>query len=149
MGHPSFTRKQATIINVVAGGLLALGIVSAMMQQSEEGGLSGVFSNNSSASASIGQIDTDRIIDADSEPGNWLSYGRDYGEQRHSPLTQINHKSIKDLELAFSVDMYTTRGLEASPIVVDGIMYMTSSWSVVYAVDATTGEEIWSYDPDF
>ncbi|MBT5158052.1 MAG: PQQ-binding-like beta-propeller repeat protein, partial [Rhodobiaceae bacterium] len=119
-----------------------------MMQQSEEGGLSGVFSNNSSASASIGQIDTDRIIDADSEPGNWLSYGRDYGEQRHSPLTQINHKSIKDLELAFSVDMYTTRGLEASPIVVDGIMYMTSSWSVVYAVDATTGEEIWSYDPE-
>jgi quinohemoprotein ethanol dehydrogenase len=148
MGHPSFTRKQATLVNVVAGGLLALGIVSSMMQQSSEGGLSGLFSGKSAASASIGQIDTDRIIAADSEPGNWLSYGRDYGEQRHSPLTQINAKSIKDLELAFSVDMYTTRGLEASPIVVDGIMYMTSSWSVVYAVDAKTGDEVWSYDPE-
>ncbi|MBT7641629.1 MAG: PQQ-dependent dehydrogenase, methanol/ethanol family [Rhodobiaceae bacterium] len=118
------------------------------MQQSSEGGLSGLISGKSAASASIGQIDTDRIIAADSEPGNWLSYGRDYGEQRHSPLTQINAKSIKDLELAFSVDMYTTRGLEASPIVVDGIMYMTSSWSVVYAVDAKTGDEVWSYDPE-
>ena len=61
MGHPSFTRQQATIINVVAGGLLALGIISAMMQQSDEGGLSGMFSSKGSASASIGQIDTDQI----------------------------------------------------------------------------------------
>ena len=68
----------------------------------------------------------------------------------NAPLAadQINKKTIEDLELAFSVDMYTTRGLEASPIVVDGILYMTGSWSVVYAVDAQTGEEIWSYDPE-
>ena len=77
-----------------------------------------------------------------------MSYGRDYGEQRFSPLTQVNKKTIKDLELAWSFDMYTNRGLEASPIVVDGIMYMTGSWSVVFAVDAKTGEEIWSYDPE-
>ncbi|MGC6534863.1 MAG: PQQ-binding-like beta-propeller repeat protein, partial [Parvibaculales bacterium] len=103
---------------------------------------------NGQASSSIGQIDTQRIVNADSEPGNWLAYGRDYAEQRHSPLTQVNKETVKDLELAFSVDMYTTRGLEASPIVVDGIMYMTGSWSVVFAVDAKTGEELWSYDPE-
>ena len=148
MGHPSLSKQQAIIVNLVAGGLLALGMVASAMQQGGETSPSRSSSGAEGASTRIAQIDTARIVNADSEPGNWLSYGRDYGEQRHSPLTQVNKKSIKDLELAFSVDMYTTRGLEASPIVVDGILYMTGSWSVVYAVDAKTGEEIWSYDPE-
>ncbi len=99
-------------------------------------------------SQTIGLIDTPRIINAESEPGNWLSHGRTYGEQRFSPLAQINKQSIENLELAWSYDLYTTRGTEATPIVVDGIMYMTGPWSLVYAVDAKTGEEIWSYDPE-
>ena len=107
-----------------------------------------VESNQVTASSTVGLIDTQRILAADEAPGDWLAYGRDYGEQRFSPLTQVNKETIKDLELAWSFDMYTNRGLEASPIVVDGIMYMTGSWSVVFAVDAKTGEEIWSYDPE-
>ncbi|MGB2151955.1 MAG: PQQ-binding-like beta-propeller repeat protein, partial [Parvibaculales bacterium] len=148
MAHPTLNQKQGTIVNVVALGLLALGMIAATISQSDDDASGSINRGGASASASIAQIDTARIINADSEPGNWLAYGRDYGEQRHSPLTQVNKKTIKDLELAFSVDMYTTRGLEASPIVVDGILYMTGSWSVVYAVDAKTGEEVWSYDPE-
>ena len=149
MGHPSLSKEQATIVNVVAGSLLALGMIAGAMQQSDSSGSSLAPSGGAAgASTNIAQIDTDRIVNADSEPGNWLAYGRDYAEQRHSPLTQINKKTVDELELAFSVDMYTTRGLEASPIVVDGVMYMTGSWSVVYAVDAKTGEELWSYDPE-
>ena len=148
MGHPSLNKQQATIVNVVAGGLLALGMIAGAVNQSGDTMSVGSTSGGGKASTSIAQIDTPRIINADSEPGSWLAYGRDYAEQRHSPLTQINKDTIDELELAFSVDMYTTRGLEASPIVVDGIMYMTGSWSVVYAVDAKTGEELWSYDPE-
>ncbi len=93
-------------------------------------------------------ITQDRIVNADKEPGNWLSYGRNYEEQRFSPLTQINKETIKDLELAWSFDMNSSRALESTPIVENGVMFLTSEWSIVYAIDARTGTEIWSYDPE-
>ena len=92
-------------------------------------------------------VDARRIIQADGEPGNWLSHGRTYQEQRFSPLHQINADTVKDLGLAWYWNTGTTRGLEASPIVVDGVMFTSGSWSVVWAHDAKTGEPIWSYDP--
>ncbi len=95
----------------------------------------------------VGLIDDQRIINADAEPGNWLAYGRTYEEQRFSPLQQINKSTVKDLGLAWYKDMGTNRALEATPIVVDGIMFFSSTWSRIYAVDAVTGEEKWSYDP--
>ena len=95
----------------------------------------------------VGLIDDARIIAADDEPGNWLSFGRNYGETRFSPLTQINRETVSELGLAWFKDMGTNRALEATPIVVDGIMFFTTSWSRVYAVDARTGETLWSYDP--
>ena len=101
-----------------------------------------------SGSSSIGLIDDDRILSAESEPGNWLAYGRTYEEQRFSPLEQINKETIGDLGLVWSKDMGTNRALEATPIVVDGIMFFTSTWSRVYAVDALTGETIWKFDPE-
>ena len=92
-------------------------------------------------------INQDRIINADDEPGSWLSYGRNYEEQRYSPLTLINKDNIGDLELAWSFDMNSTRALESTPIIVDGKMFVTSEWSIVYAIDAKTGSEVWYYDP--
>ena len=148
MAHPTLNQKQATLVNIIALGTVAalalVGILSSTsLEQSEAD-----TPMQATPSSTVGLIDTQRILAADEAPGDWLAYGRDYGEQRFSPLTQINKKTIKDLELAWSFDMYTNRGLEASPIIVDGIMYMTGSWSVVFAVDAKTGEEIWSYDPE-
>ena len=99
-------------------------------------------------SSSIGLIDDNRIIEAESEPGNWLAFGRTYEEQRFSPLTKINKETVSELGLAWSKDMGTNRALEATPIVVDGIMFFTSTWSRVYAVDALTGETIWKFDPE-
>ena len=96
----------------------------------------------------LGFIDDERIKNAESEPGNWLSFGRTYEEQRHSPLTQINRESIEGLGLAWYKDMGTNRAQEATPIVVDGIMFFTSSWSRVYAIDAKTGEELWMFDDE-
>ena len=93
-------------------------------------------------------VDGARIIAADSEPQNWLTHGRTYGEQRYSPLTGINAGNVEQLGLAWSYATGTRRGLQASPIVVDGTMYTTGTWSVVFALDAKTGRELWTYDPE-
>ena len=93
-------------------------------------------------------VSGERIIEADSEPGSWLSHGRNYAEDRMSPLTQINKDNVGDLGLAWYFDTGTTRGLEASPLVIDGVIYTTGSWSKVFAIDARTGELIWRYDPN-
>jgi len=98
--------------------------------------------------AKTATLDAARVIAADAEPGNWLAHGRTYGEQRFSPLDAINTDNVSGLELAWYADTDTTRGLEASPIVVDGVMFTTGSWSLVYAHDAKTGEELWRYDPE-
>ena len=100
------------------------------------------------SSPSVGLIDDERIINAESEPGNWIAHGRTYEEQRFSPLLKINKDSVSDLGLAWYKDMGTNRALEATPIVVDGIMFFTSTWSRVYAVEAKTGKTIWKFDPE-
>ncbi|HKQ76357.1 MAG TPA: PQQ-dependent dehydrogenase, methanol/ethanol family [Blastocatellia bacterium] len=92
-------------------------------------------------------VDGARIIGADREAGNWMSHGRDYGEQRFSPLKEINDQNASALGLAWYYDLDTDRGQEATPIVVDGVMYVTSAWSKVFAFDAATGSLRWSYDP--
>ena len=88
-----------------------------------------------------------RIIEANLEPENWMSHGRTYDEQRFSPLNQINPENIKDLGIAWHFTTDTNRGHEASPIVIDGVMFISSAWSMVYALEATSGELLWKYDP--
>ena len=92
-------------------------------------------------------LDGDRIIAADTEPHNWLSHGRTYDEQRFSPLNTINRDNVADLQLAWVQDSGSKRGLEATPIVVDGYMFTTGAWSTVHAYDAKTGQSLWDYDP--
>jgi len=97
--------------------------------------------------AGAATVDASRLTHADQEPGNWLTYGRTYSEQRFSPLKLINDQNVGQLALAWYVDLDTHRGQEATPLVVDGVMYFTTAWSKVFAVNAATGERIWSYDP--
>jgi quinohemoprotein ethanol dehydrogenase len=92
-------------------------------------------------------VNTARLVAADSEPGNWMSNGRDYGEQRFSPLDQITTENVSQLGLAWYADMDTSRGQEATPIVVDGAMYLSTAWSHVKAFDVRTGEPLWAFDP--
>lgn len=93
-------------------------------------------------------VDQRRIEAADSEPQNWMSHGRTYGEERFSPLDTINTDNVDELGLAWSYELRAPRAAEATPIVVDGVMYVTSAWSIVYALNAATGEELWVYDPE-
>jgi len=93
-------------------------------------------------------VDNNRLVNADNTPGDWLSYGRNYAEDRYSSLEQITRDNIKDMGLAWSLSIGTTfNGIETTPVVVDGIMYFTGPWSKVYAVNAVTGQLLWTYDP--
>lgn len=102
---------------------------------------------SNSALRSEAQTTEQRIINADSDPGSWLAHGRTYSEQRFSPLDQINRDNVAQLGLAWESDVDSRRGLEATPIIADGVMYTTSTWSRVIALDAETGERLWQYDP--
>ncbi|MFP6623469.1 MAG: PQQ-binding-like beta-propeller repeat protein, partial [Myxococcota bacterium] len=93
-------------------------------------------------------VDDARLRDASADPANWLSHGRDYAEQRFSPLSQIHANNVSRLRLAWSFDTGLRRGHEATPLVVDGVMFVTGSWSVVFALDAARGEVLWTYDPE-
>ncbi len=93
-------------------------------------------------------IDGAAITAAAESGGNWLSYGLGYDEKRYSSLDGITDDNVNELALAWSHNMKSRRGVEATPIVVDGVMYVSASWSVVHALDAVTGEELWVYDPE-
>jgi len=90
--------------------------------------------------ARIARMETD-------EPGAWLTYGRTYEEQRFSPLTDVNVETVADLGIAWQKDLDTFHKVEATPLVIDGIMYVVAPYNITYALDAVTGEEIWRYDP--
>jgi len=113
---------------VIVGTVLSVWIVSASCSRSKI-------------------VDDARLRGADEDTGNWLMYGRTYDDHRFSPLNQINEQTVGTLGLAWSRELGTTRGLEATPLVEDAILYTTGSWSVVYAIDAKTGELKWTFDP--
>ncbi len=92
-------------------------------------------------------IDDATLASAKEGSKDWLSYGLNYAENRFSQLDQINTENVKELGLAWSYDLKSVRGVEATPLVVDGIMYVSGPWSIVYAINARTGEELWTYDP--
>jgi quinohemoprotein ethanol dehydrogenase len=82
-----------------------------------------------------------------SNTSDWTMYGGTYDEQRFSPLNQISEQNVSQLGLVWSRELGTTRGLEATPLVSNGVIYTTGEWSMAYALDAKTGEILWTFDP--
>jgi quinohemoprotein ethanol dehydrogenase len=101
----------------------------------------------SATGGGVQKVDATRLISADEEPGNWMSYGRTYNEQRFSPLKQISDANVRQLSLAWYYDLDTRRGQESTPLVIDGAMYFTTAWSKVVSLDAASGARRWEYDP--
>src|SRR3990170_6739297 len=102
---------------------------------------------SNSVAASAAGVAAGRILGAANNNADWLTHGRTYDEQRFSPLARIHQGNVGDLKLAWYFDLDTTRGQEATPLVIDGVMYVTSAWSKVFALDARTGRELWRFDP--
>jgi len=97
--------------------------------------------------AAIAKVDGRYIAGNASGTRDWPSHGLDYAETRFSKLRQLDTRNVKDLGLVWSYDLESTRGVEATPLVVDGIMYATASWSIVHAIDVRSGKRLWTYDP--
>jgi quinohemoprotein ethanol dehydrogenase len=100
----------------------------------------------SANAAEVANVDDARIIENAKTGKEWLSNGLGYSVNRFSPLDQINAANVGKLGLAWSYPLDSIRGVEATPIVVDGIMYVTAPWAIVYAINAKTGEKIWTFD---
>jgi quinohemoprotein ethanol dehydrogenase len=106
------------------------------------------FSPAFAAAPQAANVDVARLLAADGEPQNWFAGGRDKDATYYSPLTTINAKNVKQLGFAWEYDLgEPMRGQEATPIVIDGVMYTSGTWGYVYAVDAASGKQLWRYDP--
>jgi len=92
-------------------------------------------------------VNAQRLRNAWNEPGQWMSYGGTYEEQRFSKLDRINVNNVSELGLAWYADLGTNRGQEATPLYIDGVLYVSEAWSKVNAYDARTGNLLWHYDP--
>lgn len=97
--------------------------------------------------ATPGQVDLARLQSIDSEPGQWLTSGRDAGKTHYSPLKTINRDNVGRLGLAWEFQTGTNRGMQATPVVVDGVMYVSGVAGRVYAFDAATGHTRWQFEP--
>ena len=95
----------------------------------------------------VGAVQDKKIATIEDNSGDWLTYGRNYGEERYSPLGQITKENVGQLGLAWSLNLGTKWGIEATPLVVDGIMFLSGPWSVVYAINTRNGKLLWTYDP--
>jgi quinohemoprotein ethanol dehydrogenase len=125
----------------------ALGIAALLCALAAQYGEFARASGAQAKARAYGQIDQKRLLDADKHPGDWLTTGRDFGKGHYSPLTQINKENVSRLGFAWDYHTHTDRGLEATPVVVDGVMYTSGSGGKAYALDARTGKEIWAFDP--
>ncbi len=130
MKHPDLRKKAAFIVFVVGLALLVLGApwLKRLIFRGEFGGEHGSEAHADQA-------------------GNWYTGGRDENGTYYSPLAQIDKSNVEKLGFAWSYEMNTFRGQEATPVVVNGVMYTSGIWGHVYAVNASIGSEIWHYDP--
>jgi quinohemoprotein ethanol dehydrogenase len=140
MGSPTrFARS--TVALTALGAMLAATAIVAVAQQAPAKG------TPEHIRAVTARIDTAAIRANARSTADWPSYGLDHAETRFSRLAQIDAGNVKDLGLAWSYDLESTRGVEATPVVVDGIMFVTASWSIVHAIDVRTGKRLWVFDP--
>src|SRR5258708_4232147 len=96
--------------------------------------------------ADISNSDAQRI-NADADQDNWRLHGRTYDNQRFSPLTEINASNVKQLKPVALIQTGVANSMEATPIEIDGVLFVEAAGNVVQAYDAVTGEELWSYTP--
>ena len=99
------------------------------------------------AGSSVAQVPYSRIVQAGNAPQDWLTYSGNYNSQRYSPLTQINRNNVSQLRPAWMYQIKRPGVFEATPIVADGVMYITEPPSTVTALDVKTGRPLWRWTP--
>ena len=145
---PSGQRSLARVVRLAAHRHLVVHAVMALIFCFAAGAL-----EPARAQQSWANVDAARVEAAVQDGANWMTYGRTYSEQRFSPLTQINADNANQLGLVGYTDLDVidgkpelSRGQEATPLEIDGVLYVSTSWSNVRAFDAKTGQSLWFYD---
>ena len=92
-------------------------------------------------------VTAERLLDAAADPSQWMTYGGTYEEQRYSRLAQIDPRNVKRLGLVWYADYDTNLSQEGTPLYIDGVIYVSTAWSKVYAFEVATGRKLWEYDP--
>ena len=125
------------LINISGASALNFGADKAELQSRQ----------SRSSAQGAAAVDQTRTSAAATEPDQWLTAGRDGPGTYYSPLNDINDTNTSSIGFAWQYQLGTDRGLEATPLVVDGVMYTSGNFGRVYALDAATGKERWVYDP--
>src|SRR6516165_7396089 len=102
-----------------------------------------IFVTITALPASAAEVTSERPVNADHEPQNWLMNHRTYDAQRYSPLDKINRGNVKDLKLAYAVAIGGTsanENLESTPLAEDGFLYVVDQWGVLYKIDGRSGD---------
>ena len=97
------------------------------------------------AAAASAQVASERLLKAQDDPENWLTYSGSYNSQRHSKLDQIKRENVTDLQLKWVFQAESLEKFQPTPLVVDGVMYLTQPPNDIFALDAKTGRTFWSY----
>ncbi|MGY8789765.1 MAG: outer membrane protein assembly factor BamB family protein, partial [Pseudomonadales bacterium] len=132
--------------------LFVAGLTSCSQSDNEAAQISVAAGENTaaqSANVSIVAADVsyDRLLNAESEPSQWMMKGGTYEERYFSPLDEINRENVGELDLAWYADYDVNLSQQGTPLYVDGVIYVSTAWSMVNAFDARSGELLWHYDP--
>src|SRR5262245_65447610 len=140
-------RARGVFCAVVLAAGVSFGCGSDTAEKASDSNASPAAAKAGGGASESEVVDDAKLRGADADVGEWLTHGRTYSEQRFSPLDQVNEKNVGRLHEVWSFETGLGRGHEATPIVHDGVLFFTGSWSVVFAVDARTGKQLWKYDP--
>jgi quinohemoprotein ethanol dehydrogenase len=116
-------------------------------EQTADAGTATPAASPGSAAIAAANVSDERLLNAENEPGQWLMNGGTYEERHYSPLDEINRDNIDQLNLAWFADYDVNLSQQGTPLYVDGVIYVSTAWSMVNAFDARTGELLWHYDP--
>ena len=136
--------------------LLLLATLVSCGQSDNGGNQAGAASSLPQAAATAGgsssniqaaNVTEERLLNAEDEPGQWMMVGGTYDERHYSPLDEINRDNVENLQLTWYADYAVNLSQQGTPLYIDGVIYVSTAWSMVNAFDAATGELLWHYDP--
>lgn len=133
--------KLRTQLKLLAVAMMVAGSSSAFAAEIE----GGAAAQAKPMSSKLGAVTQKRLNSAATDKSNWLHPNGDYTQARYYQGTQINSGNVSKLRPAFVFQTAVTESMETAPLVVDGVMFLTTSYNHVYAIDAATGEEYWHY----
>lgn len=140
--HVSRSRAARRRIGALRAALLAAAVVSASLAHTAD------CADTPAVHVKAAAVDDAAIEQNAKTTLDWLAHGLDNAGTRFSKLTQIDAGNVKGLGLVWTYDLASQRGVESTPIVADGILYVTAPWSVVHAIDGRTGKKLWTFDPE-